>query len=192
MSPSLAERMPTLKGPRCTLRALVLADAPALQRHADDPAVAHNLFDGFPRPYTLAQAEAWCDHEHRLPRYGHVWGIAVDAGEVAGCISVAPNAGIWRCSATVGYWLGRQHWGRGIVPEALQLVTDWTWHALPQITRLSAPIYARNEASQTVARKAGYVQEGFMPYSILHRDQAIHATVWASYRPKLPPVQKTT
>ena len=29
----------------------------ATGRSADDPAVAHNLFDGFPQPYTLALAE---------------------------------------------------------------------------------------------------------------------------------------
>ena len=190
MTATLVDRVPTLQGRTCILRALLAADAPALQRHADDPAVAHNLFDGFPQPYTLAQAEAWCGHEHRLPHLGNVWGIAVEADEIAGCISVAPNAGIWGCSATVGYWLGRQHWGRGIVPEALRLVTEWTWQALPQITRLCAPIYARNAASQAVARKAGYVQEGVLPYSILNRGQAIHATVWGSYRPGLPAVRQ--
>ena len=50
---SAAVQLPTLVGRRCTLRPLRLADAPSLQRHADDPAVADNLFDGFPQPCTL-------------------------------------------------------------------------------------------------------------------------------------------
>ncbi len=181
--------VPTLAGRRCTLRALRPADAPALQRHADDPSVAHNLFDGFPQPYTLAAAERWCGTEHREARYGHVWGIEVarddGGGEVAGCISVAPLHGVWACSAEIGYWLGQAHWRRGIVSEALGLVTAWAWAELPQVTRLCMPIYARNAASRGVARRGGFVQESFVPYGILKDGQAIDGTVYAAYRPGL-------
>jgi RimJ/RimL family protein N-acetyltransferase len=183
--------VPTLAGQRCTLRALLPGDAPALQRHADDAAVAYNLFDGFPQPYTLAAAERWCGTEHREARYGHVWGIEVarhdgSGAEVAGCISVAPLGGVWACSAEVGYWLGQAHWRRGIVSEALGLVTPWAWAALPQVTRLCMPIYARNAGSRGVAGRAGYVRESFVPYGILKDGQAIDGTVYAAYRPGLP------
>ena len=157
--------VPTLVGERCTLRALVPADAAALQRHADDPEVAFNLFDGFPQPYALADAQAWCGDLHRQPQFGHTWGIEV-AGEVAGCISVTPQRALWRNSAVLGYWLGRAHWRRGIVSEALALVTEWSWANLPQATRLWMPIYARNLGSRGVARRCGYVQESFMPYAL--------------------------
>jgi [ribosomal protein S5]-alanine N-acetyltransferase len=186
-----AAPVPTLAGRRCTLRALQPGDAPALQRHADNPAVAFNLFDGFPQPYTLAAAERWCDSEHREARFGQVWGIEVDRAEgrgteVAGCIGVAPLGGIWACSAEIGYWLGQAHWRRGIGSEALGLVTAWAWAALPQVTRLCLPIYARNTGSRAVARRAGYVQESFVPYGILKDGQAIDGTVYAAYRPGLP------
>jgi len=108
------------------------------------------------------------------------------SGEIAGCISVAPEGGLWRSSAIVGYWIGRAHWRRGIVSEALALVTAWAWTALPQTARLWAPIYARNAGSQAVARRAGYVQEGYMPYSVCHRGQAIDAVLYGCYRPGLP------
>ena len=177
---------PTLAGRRCTLRALRPSDAPAVQRHADDPAVACNLFDGFPQPYTLADAERWCGEGHRGPAKGHVWGIDVD-GEVAGCISIAPQTGIWACSAVVGYWLGRAHWRRGITSEALILGTAWAWRALPGITRLWMPIYARNEASQGVARRAGYALEGRMPLAIRKDGHAIDAVSYGCLRPGLVP-----
>jgi len=75
---SAAPAVPTLAGRRCTLRALQVGDAPAIARHADDEAVWRNLFEGFPRPYTPAHAEAWCGEQHRHPVYGQVW--AVDVG----------------------------------------------------------------------------------------------------------------
>lgn len=174
--------VPTLVGTRCTLRALRAADAPSLQRHADDPAVAHNLFEGFPQPYTRVDADGWCGEGHRQPQFGHVWGIEVQR-EAAGCISVAPQQGLWACSAVIGYWLGQAHWRRGITSEALKLVTAWAWPALPHITRLWMPIYARNAGSQAVARAAGYTLEGTMPLAIRKGGVALDAVQYGLTRP---------
>ncbi len=182
---SEAATVPVLTGDRCVLRALGPTDAPSLQRHADDPEVAYNLFDGFPQPYTLADAQAWCGELHRQPQFGHVWGIEL-ASEVVGCISVAPQTGLWRSSAVIGYWLGRAHWRRGIVSCALTLVTDWAWSTLPQTQRLWMPIYARNLGSRQVALRCGYVQESFMPYSGTKAGEPIDVVACAAYRPGLP------
>ncbi len=182
----MTPELPVLKGSRCTLRPLVPADAPSLQRHADDPAVAHNLFDSFPQPYTLADAEWWCGEGHRQPQFGCVWGITVE-DEVIGCISVAPQAGLWACSAVIGYWIGQAHWRRGITSEALKLVTAWAWPALPQITRLWMPIYARNAGSQAVARAAGFELEGTMRLAIRKAGFAIDTVQYGLVRPGLVP-----
>ena len=185
MTPALAA-VPTLCGQRCMLRALRPDDAHSLQRHADDPAVAYNLFDGFPQPYTLADAEAWCRDGHRQTSMGHVWGIEVQGG-VAGCISVAPQTGLMACSAVVGYWLGQAHWRRGITSEALALVTAWAWPALPQVMRLWMPVYARNAGSQAVARKAGYTLEGRLALAVRKAGHAIDAVQFGCTRPGATP-----
>ncbi len=173
--------LPVLQGSLCRLRGLTLADAPALRRHADDPAVAINLFEGFPSPYTLTEAERWCGTMHREPIFGHVWGIAV-GGEVIGCVSVRPDAGWMRCNAEVGYWIGQAHWRRGIASEALGLVSDWAWANLPEVTRLYAPIFARNNGSQAVARRCGYQLEGVLRQSLIKNGQVIDRALWARYR----------
>ncbi len=121
--------VPTLPGRCCTLRAPQPGDAVSLRRHADDPAAAFKLFDGFPQPCTPAAAERWCGSEHREARDGQVRGIerACDDGsggiEVAGRIGVTPLGGSWACSAGVGHWPGRSHWRRGLVSAALGRVT---------------------------------------------------------------------
>lgn len=170
-----------LSGRRCLLRALVPADAPSLRAHADDEAVWRTLFDGFPRPYTLADAQAWCG-DSRPALFGHVWGIEVD-GKIAGCVGVRPDAGWLRCNGEVGYWVGQAHWRRGIASDALALVTAWAWAHLPEVTRLYAPIFASNEASQAVARRCGYVKEGDLPRSAIKAGRVIDRVLYAAYRP---------
>lgn len=171
---------PTLKGNRCLLRVLRPADAPSLQRNADNEAVRRNLFDGFPRPYTLADAQAWCDGGWR-ERGEVVWGITVH-DEVVGCIGVRAAKGWLRCNAEVGYWIGQPFWRQGIGSEALALATDWTFAHSAETTRLYAPIFALNAGSQAVARSCGYRLEGQMPRSAIKDGRVIDRVVYARYR----------
>jgi RimJ/RimL family protein N-acetyltransferase len=178
--------LPVLQGERCLLRALVPGDAVSLQRHADNARVWRNLFEGFPHPYTLAEAEAWCSRDAHSGAFGYVWGVVVD-GAAIGCIGLAPQDGWLRCNAEAGYWIGESWWGRGTAADALRQVTDWAFAALPGLTRIFAPIFAWNEASQAVARKSGYACEGQMPRSAIKDGRVIDRVVWAAYRPDTPP-----
>ena len=169
----------TLAGSRCVLRALRSDDAPALQKHADDEAVWHNLFEGFPRPYTLQDALAWCDGGWRGG--GTVWGITVQ-DEVVGCIGLRSDQGWLRCNAEVGYWIGQTFWRRGITSEALALAANWVLTHREEITRLYAPIFAWNEGSQAVAISCGFQLEGRMPYSAIKAGRVIDRVVYGRYR----------
>jgi len=114
--------LPVLQGERCLLRALVPEDAPALVAHADNPAVARKLFDGFPQPYDLAAATAWASHEANSGAFGRVWAIVVDGGLI-GCIGLKQERGWLRCNAEIGYWIGEPFWRRGIASDAVRQVT---------------------------------------------------------------------
>lgn len=170
---------PELTGARLALVPLEPRHASSLQRHADDAQVWATLVDGFPRPYTLADAQAWCGGGWR--ERGVVWGIAV-AGEVIGCVGVQQDSGWVRCNAEAGYWIGRAHWGRGIATEALGLASEWAFVNIGELTRLYAPIFDWNLASQAVARKAGYELEGKMPLSAIKDGRVIGRVVYARYR----------
>jgi len=176
--------LPILQGERCLLRALLPQDAPALVAHADDPAVARGLFDGFPQPYTMAAATAWATHEAPSGDFGWVWAIVVD-GALVGCIGLRPEAGWLRCNAEIGYWIGQAHWRRGIVSDAVCQVADWAFAAVPEITRIHAPIFAHNEGSQAVVRKCGFVRESLQPQSAIKDGRVIDRVVWATYRTEI-------
>jgi RimJ/RimL family protein N-acetyltransferase len=174
--------LPILQGERCLLRAYVAQDAASMRRHADDAGVAANLFDGFPHPYSMAAAEAWCGHEANSGAFGYVWAIDV-GGAAIGSIGLVPERGWLRCNAETGYWIGREYWRRGIASDALRQVVDWGFAALPELTRVTAHIFASNLGSQAVARKCGYVREGALPRSAIKDRRVIDRVVWATYRP---------
>jgi [ribosomal protein S5]-alanine N-acetyltransferase len=176
--------LPILQGERCLLRALVPEDAPALVQHANNPAVARNMFDGFPQPYDLAAATAWATHEANSGEFGRVWAIVVDGGLI-GCIGIKQDSGWLRCNAEIGYWIGESHWRQGIVSDALRQVTDWAFAAVPDLTRLHAGIFAGNQGSQAVARDCGYVREGVLRQSAIKDGVVIDRVVWASYRTQI-------
>jgi [ribosomal protein S5]-alanine N-acetyltransferase len=173
--------LPVLETDRIKLRKLEAGDAPSLQENADDELVWRNLFEGFPSPYTQADALAWCSKGAHEPQQGYVWGIEM-YGQIVGCISVRPDAGWLRCNAEVGYWIGQGCWGKGITPEALRLLMGWAEVHLKEVTRFYAPVFSWNTASQKVLLKNGFVQEAVMQKSAVKAGKVIDRIVWAKYK----------
>jgi RimJ/RimL family protein N-acetyltransferase len=61
-------------------------------------------------------------------------------------------------TADLGYVLAREHWGRGLVPEAVARVRDWVL-AQTGVRRLWALCDAENHGSARVLEKCGFVRE---------------------------------
>jgi RimJ/RimL family protein N-acetyltransferase len=86
-----------------------------------------------------------------------------------------------RRSAEIGYWLGEEFWGRGIVTEALIAVTDHAF-ANHDLCRLFAHVFDWNPASARVLEKAGYAFEGRMRKSVTKEGQTIDQLMYAMIR----------
>lgn len=83
-------------------------------------------------------------------------------GELAGQVTVLNVVlGAFR-SAAVGYWVGSELAGRGVMPTALALVVD---HCFDEVGlhRLEADIRPENRASRRVVEKLGFREEGLHP-----------------------------
>ncbi|MEL7228966.1 MAG: GNAT family protein [Pseudomonadota bacterium] len=62
-------------------------------------------------------------------------------------------------AGTVGYWMGVEHAGQGLMAEALAACCTYCFrHA--GLNRLEAGTVLRNERSQRLLRKTGFVEEG--------------------------------
>jgi RimJ/RimL family protein N-acetyltransferase len=160
----------------CVLRSWKLGDEVSLARNANDRGIWLNLRDRFPHPYTRQDAEKWI--QFALAQSPET-SFAIDVqGQAVGGIGLELHKDIERCSAEVGYWLGRAWWGQGITTAALRQLTGFALPAF-SLTRLVAIPFADNTASIRVLEKAGYRYEGCLRRSAVKdgvvKDQLVYA-----------------
>lgn len=141
-----------------------------LVAQANNPRIAQTLRDSFPSPYTLQDARRWitfCLHENSE----HFnWAITLHDRVIGGIGAAVCGQDIYRFNAEVGYWLGEDYWGRGIVVDALDQMTNWIFANTPVI-RLYAGVFSFNTASMRVLVKAGYHLEAIHKQAIFKKNQ---------------------
>lgn len=164
---------------RSALRPWRETDRASLLRYADDRDVWRNL-RRLPHPYTEADADAWLRFAAADPPPQGVYAIEV-GGEVVGTIALERGADVEAQSFEVGYWLGRPHWGRGIVTEALRAVTEAAF-AEPDVARVYAAVFSWNPASMRVLEKAGYRREAVLVRSGVKDGTVMDRVVYAVTR----------
>jgi RimJ/RimL family protein N-acetyltransferase len=136
-------------------------DAAWIQAACDRPEMARFL-PALPSPYTLADAEAFVRYTQNAWEQGSSAPFAITStkGEPLGAVEVHLNPRD-ASHAGVGYWLRPEGRGRGAATEAVRLVSAWAFDQL-EVERLSLITDPANKASQRVAERAGYRQEGLL------------------------------
>ena len=159
-----------LRGERVTLRLLHGPDAPALYSVIDGS--REFLARHLPWP---AECDSVEDVESRIDMWelqadmanGACWGIFV---KPAGSLKPEPKpvlAGViilgWiqaaHLSANISYWLGEKFTHRGLATESLRLLSHFAFTELG-LNRLEISASVTNKASQAVATRAGFREEG--------------------------------
>lgn len=165
--------------PGFSLRAWQKSDALALAQTAGDDRVWRWMSDAFPKPYTLDVAQHWVERGH-LEFGGENCAVSWDGVAVGGA-GYQPGSGFLRCNVEIGYFLAPAVWGHGVgtaVVAALQKLSL----ALPDTTRVFAPVHAGNAASMRVLQKNGFVNEGTQRLSAFKAGRVIDRVIWAAYR----------
>ena len=163
------------------LRPWRLEDETDLVQGANDPAIAANLRDAFPHPYTLADAQWFL--EDCLARHGQgclFYAIQTE-GKAVGGISVAVQTDVYRRSAELGYWLARPYWGRGIMTQAVKQICREAFDRF-DILRIYAEPFAHNLASRRVLEKAGFTLEGTMRDGVTKNGQVFSYCMYSLLR----------
>jgi [ribosomal protein S5]-alanine N-acetyltransferase len=65
-----------------------------------------------------------------------------------------------------GYWIGREHWGKGITSVVAKAFLEWTWETFPWVVRVVLKAYAWNQASIRIAEKLGMEREVVMKAAV--------------------------
>ena len=169
-----------LDGPQIRLRPWSVDDVDALVRHADDREIWRHLTDRFPHPYQLSDAQEWIAIVSNEGDPTRTFAIEM-SGEPVGAVGLIPQVDLRRQTAEVGYWVSRNHWGRGIATEALRLLSA---HAFSQFdfVRLEALVIDGNPASCRVLEKAGYAFESRQRQGICKAGQIKDGLIYALLR----------
>jgi len=166
----------------CRLRSWYMDDAVSLQRYANNRNIWVNLRDIFPHPYTLADAHAFIEFVAQ-EKPETTFAIAT-ASEVIGCIGLKIGTDVHRKTAELGYWLGEPFWGKGIMAEAVNVITTYGFDHLDFI-RVYAEPFASNAASIRVLERALFFYEGRLRAHVLKNGKLLDAVVYAKVRDSL-------
>lgn len=155
--------VPRLRGRRALLREFSEGDLDRVVESCSDPRTRYWLAS-LPEPYTRQDAADYLDsvREQAARRTGLTWCIAdPEDNRCLGSVSLEGLDGYAK-RPEIGYWAHPDARGRGVVTEAVRLVTG---HA--EEHRLADSILIRcaigNFASRHVAQQAGYTQVGVLP-----------------------------
>lgn len=165
-----------LKGFGFTLREWHTDDAASLQQHADNPNIYSFLLDRFPHPYTMEAAIGWVNMMlDQNPQVNFV--IDVD-GKAVGVIGLEIREDVYRKTALLGYWISETLWGRGIMPQAIKLITAYAFENLGLI-RIQAGVLSNNPRSMRVLEKAGFTMEGVLKNNIIKNGAVLDEHIYA-------------
>jgi [ribosomal protein S5]-alanine N-acetyltransferase len=102
----------------------------------------------FPHPYTIQDAHEFLQRTISERPTANLC-IEIE-GVAAGGIGIRLGQDVHRHTARLGYWLGEDFWGRGIMTDAVAGFIDFYFENFP-LRRIYAEAFANNPASARVS-----------------------------------------
>jgi len=167
---TMPAQQPIIETERLRLRPFHGRDAPDVQRLAGDPDVSATALH-LPFPFEVEMAENWIsthDDQFALGRLAAFGVTLLHTGELVGAAGLMQDPEHRR--ASLGYWIGKPHWGHGYATEAAGAVVAFGFREWG-LRRIHADHLARNPASGNVLRKLGMRPEGVLREHVVHRGE---------------------
>lgn len=170
---------------RLRVRRLAESDLPALLEVNGDEAVTALL------PYATwtspADGDAWFQRMADLQATGLAlqFVVAEQASDraIGTCLLFRLDEGSRR--AELGYALGRAHWGRGLMQEALRALLDRAFGGMA-LRRLEAEVDVRNPASARLLQRLGFRREGLLRQRWVTKGAARDVGIYGLLRDEWP------
>ncbi|MDP2653328.1 MAG: GNAT family N-acetyltransferase [Candidatus Omnitrophota bacterium] len=135
-------------------------DAFRLSQLLNDKIFAENTCR-IPYPYEEHTARVWIATQQEAFLQGDELSLAValkNGGPLIGATGVMHFNDPVKVPE-LGFWIGREYWGRGYCTEAAQALLDYVFSAYP-VTEIQAHHFVHNAASGRVMRKLGMAYLG--------------------------------
>jgi RimJ/RimL family protein N-acetyltransferase len=166
---------------RFILRSIQKGDEFDIAKNIDDRIISRNTAT-IPYPYKLKDAKDWIgkylkNRQKKNPKEIS-FAIIID-GEIVGSIGIHNIEK--KHKGEIGYWLARKHWGKGIMPEAVEIVTDYGFKKL-KLKRICGYVYSFNLPSMKVLEKNGYKSEGILKKDVKKGNKLFDKHVYAKVK----------
>jgi ribosomal-protein-alanine N-acetyltransferase len=166
-----------LRTERLLRRAFELDDVEDVFAYASDPELTRYL--PAPQPYARQDAEEFVARRVLASWDTRpVWALALN-GSVIGDIELRFNP--QHETAELGYSVARDHWGKGLAPEAARAVVQWGFEERG-LAKVFARADARNTNSRRVMEKLGMTREGLLRSHLERRGQRIDEVYYGVLR----------
>ncbi|SDL64020.1 Protein N-acetyltransferase, RimJ/RimL family [Catalinimonas alkaloidigena] len=170
-----------ITGEKFVLRPFTMQDVPAVAKYANNKAIADNLRDVFPHPYSEQDAEEFIRYMTIQSEPMTHFAIDID-GEAVGTIGIFLKSDVYRKNAEIGYWLAEPFWGKGIITEVIKLIVAYAF-ATFDLVRIYAEPFATNVGSIRALEKAGFVREALLRQAAIKNDVLLDSTIYARLKP---------
>ena len=169
-----------LKTERMTLRPFNLDDVDDTYAFASDPEWRRYLpGSNWPQSYSRRDAEQWVARQVLTP-WETTPMFAIEYGKrVVGWIKL--NVDHEREIASIAYALHKEHWGKGLVPEAATALMDWGFTKLG-LAKIFAGAEAPNIQSQRVMEKVGMKREALLRSHNIGREGRVDNVLYGILR----------
>jgi len=166
----------TLETDRLTLRPFEQEDAHRIRDLANDKQLASIL--GLPYPYTIQHAQEWFGIQSDQINNGTEYPLAIiskEISEIIGTITLRIDKG--NNKGELGYWIGREYWGRGFATEAIDRIIQFGFSHL-NLNKIWASVVESNMPSSHVLKRNGLNKEGILLQDRLLNDEYVDIHVY--------------
>ena len=152
-----------LETKRLILRDYRMSDLEDLVKNINNLKVSRYLLV-VPYPYSKKDGREWIKIQEKRKKeklkkeYNFVIELKSEK-KLIGCIGIN-KIDYFQGIATIGYWLGENYWGQGIMSETLAEVLEFSFKKL-KLRRIEAEVFSVNKPSYNLLKKFEFKKEGY-------------------------------
>lgn len=166
---------------KCKIRKWKLTDAKDIAVALSNKKIQDNLRDGLPYPYSEQDGIDFIS-SMLSANEDETFAFAITLDDkVIGSIGVFRQQNIHRQTAEMGYYIAEEHWGKGIMTDAVKQICEYVFKN-SDILRIYAEPFAYNTGSCRVLEKTGFQYEGTLRNNAVKNGKVIDMKMYSLLR----------